>query len=412
MAIISGSRQVNVNGTIFSFNQFTSEPDKYMELIRPFFRQSTMIRRPEVTMINHLNNLFCLMYYKKGLAYRPDEQPIAITHRRRVNRINACTEDQILSALGIDIVKHNPKISKIIFKNSGNTYRMKNSDMDDLAKSLKNATDLTRNNLDVSLGIELEFVGDRSMVSSFNEAMMILTNGRYEYKGCYNKNEGKKWILGYDGSINHRDSYPMSGFELTSPILHFTSKDMAELKAVIDLIKDILHGYTNRSCGTHIHMSFKCGSATPELCAHFGKSYRYNEDGLFDKLVPSYRRLNRSRWCRCTSCTPAPGRTSDRYRKLNFANVKKNSDQLHLEFRQLDGTLDYDKIHAWIKLQKLFSELTMDSWNSSKECSTVETDKDKDKDSVKILTITDIVTCKEFEEDDLESVLKMASMIA
>jgi hypothetical protein len=402
---INGNKQVNVNGTIFSFSQFNSAPEKYMDLIRPLFRPSTLIKRPEVEMINYLNNLFCLMYYKKGMAYNENAsvEPHNARRSRHQHSIDN-VEDQILSALGIDIIKHNPKISKVMFKNSGNTYRMKNSDMNELAISLKNSVNLKRNSLDVSIGVELEFIGDRSQVNTFNAAMLKLTNGKYEYKGCYNKNDGKKWILGYDGSINRTEGYPMSGFELTSPILHFNNDDMTELRTVIDLIKDILHGYTNKSCGTHIHMSFACESATPELCAHFGRSYRYNEEALFDKLVPTYRRMNKSRWCRRTSCNPNIGKGSERYRKLNFANVKKNSNNLHLEFRQLDGTLDYDKIHAWIKLQKMFSELAMDSWNETKKNESGE-------EIITMLTLNDVITNSEFN-NELEAAMKMAKLVA
>lgn len=406
---INPNKQVNVNGTVFSFAQFASNPDNYMELIRPLFRSATLIMRDGMDRLSFLNNLFCLMYYKKGLSYSDSSyvESAPTTHRSRRSIRTNDAQFHILSALGIDTVKRNPKISKVMFKNSGITYKMKTADMDYLANHLKKSIDLSRNNLNVSIGVELEFIGNRSKVAEFNNAMINLT-GRYEYKGLYNKNPGKDWVLGYDGSINHTDGYPSSGFELTSPILHFNNKDMNELKAVIDLIKDILDGRINKSCGTHIHMSFDCGIANKELCAYFGKSYRYNEESLFDQLVPNNRRQNHSRWCRTTLVDPTPGSSSQRYHKLNFANVKKNSNNLHLEFRQLDGTLDYDKIHAWIKLQKIFCELTMDSWKEARK----ENVNPSDEDPIKQLEVSDFVISDEMDASDTESIMKMARLIA
>lgn len=405
---INANKQVNVNGTVFNFAQFSSNPDNYMELIRPFFRPTTLIMRDGMDRLSFLNYIFCMMYYKKGLAYN-NSNVCCNAQTRQVRRTRCRTEtacDQILSALGIDIVKHNPKISKVVFKNSGNTYKMKNADMEILAESIKKGTKFTRNNLDVSIGVELEFIGDRTKVREFEQAMLGLVGvGKFENKGCYNKNDGRRWILGLDGSLSHREGYPYIGYELTSPILHFTEEDMGQLRDVINLVVGILNGHTNKTCGTHVHMSFNCGGASESLCNHFGRSYRYSEEAFFDKLVPSNRRMNRSRWCRATSCYPSIGNRNDRYRKLNFSNVTKYSDKMHLEFRQLDGTLDYDKIYSWIKLQKMFIELTMDSWNAMPS-------DEPDKEKIVLLDVNEFITCGDLDPMEIEAVMKMSNMVA
>jgi hypothetical protein len=82
--------------------------------------------------------------------------------------------------------------------------------------------------------------------------------------------------------------------------------------------------------------------------------------------------------------------------------VKKNSKDMHLEFRQLDGTLEYDKIYSWIKLQKMFCELTLDSWKESQAC---------DDEKINRLDLDDIVTCKEFNVYEVESLMKMSRMV-
>ena len=105
-------------------------------------------------------------------------------------------------------------------------------------------------------------------------------------------------------------------------------------------------------------MSFPVEKASNNLLEHFVRSYRKSEPSLFDKLVPLERRENRARYAK----TASTRYMWDRYRKINITKVKKDSDNLHLELRQLDGTLEYDKIISWVKLQKLFCEMTMDSF--------------------------------------------------
>lgn len=404
---INGSKQVNINGTIFSFDQFVANPEYYMDLIRPLFRVSTITKRDNESNDEFLTKLFYLLYYKKGYAFNNGETVRSPRRARVIAEVQVDAGCQILNALGIDVIKHNPKISKVMFKNSGHTYHMKNADMETLAESIKKSIDFSRNKLDVSLGIELEFIGDRTKMNDFDQAMIQLVGDkRYENKGCYNKNDGKKWILGLDGSLDSREGYPSTGYELTSPILKFNKKDMDLLKDVISLIITKLNGHTNRTCGTHVHMSFDCGSATEELCNHFGRSYRYSEENFFDKLVPSNRRGNHSRWCHRAPCIPRIGCRNDRYYKLNFANVKKNSNKLHLEFRQLDGTLDFEKVYSWIKLQKMFVELTMDSWKDMQSSSTPDDEK------IVLLNVNEVVTCGDLNPDELETVMKMSKLVA
>lgn len=402
-----GNKQININGTVFSFDEFMANPDAYMPLMQPLFQARVLTRRPTDTNEDFYWRLFYLLYYKReGYAVNCTSVSAPVQRVRRTRRTNQETSDNachILDALGIDVIKYNPKISKVIFKNSGNVYRMKNSDMDALSESLKKNVSYDRNEFDVSLGIELEFIGNRNKIHDFEDAMMKLVgHKRFENKGCYNKNDGKKWILGTDSSVDSREGWPMSGYELTSPILHFTKKDMKELHDVMECIQNTMQGYTNNTCGTHVHMSFACDCANDEICAHFAKSYKFNEDKLFDKLVPNRRRGNNSRWCRCTSYINMFG-YNNRYRKLNFNNVKKNSTNLHLEFRQLDGTLDYDKLYQWIKLQKMFVELTMDSYTESRAIG---------EEKINRLDLNEVVTNKELDQSEVETLLKMGHIVA
>ena len=231
--------------------------------------------------------------------------------------------------------------------------------------------------------------------------MNKLVKNKFDAPLNYNHNDGAKWVLGTDGSLHVTESNHR-GYELTSRILDFSSKeDMHELKNVIELVITTFGAYTNRSCGTHIHISFDCGKyiVTRDLCRHFARSYRKSEDPLFDKLVPKYRRGSSSRWCNRAN----ESSLSDRYRKINFTHVNMNNgnSNMHLEFRQLDGTLDYNKIVSWLKLQKIFIELALGSYKLDSE--------DVHSDAVEI-KLEEIVCDKEFNVNDVESLLKMSKL--
>ena len=408
---ITNDKQITINGITFSFGEFTANPSQYFSMIEPLFRSATLRKKDREINDEHsyLNRLFYLCYYKKGLAAGSNQtEARAIRTRvprntRRVAAAQLSEEYQILDALGIDVIKKNSKYSRILFKNSGNAARMKTEEMDKLVDALKSNCSFNRNAIkDMRIGVELEFIGEAGHVDEFNRKIVKLVgDDRYYCPLSYSHNNGSQWVLGVDGSINYNGRNER-GYELTSPILDPNSeKDMAELKAVIDLVKDTFNARTNKSCGTHIHMSFNTKDLTKdqkiELKKYFARSYRDNEEEVFDKVVPTNRRKNRARYAHSMNGYML-GR---RYQKLNFCNDESNNSLMHLEFRQLDGTLDYDKISAWIKLQKIFTEITMSNFKNKDDVN--------DNHTVKY-TIESVITDKTFNTADVESLLKEGSL--
>jgi hypothetical protein len=397
------NKQISINNKVFSYNAFLVSPEKYLPIMLPLCCGNSGQQKENESYSKYINRIFNLIHRRYGVG-------VISTNATRANNVVSLHDkglelyrSQILNSLGIDIIKYNPKISKVLFKNSGNSYKMKNADMDLIAESIKKSVNFTRKKISVNLGIELEFIGNRNCMNEFEDAMRELVgNDKFQNKGCYNKNKGDMWILGTDGSVESHENWssPMRGYELTSPILKFTKTDMNMLNNVLNLIKTKFGGYVNNTCGTHVHMSFNCENVTDELCRHFAKSYRYSETDFFDKLVPLRRRGNNSRWCRSTKVVG--NLYNNRYQKLNFANVKLGSDNLHIEFRQLDGTLDFEKIKTWITLQKLFVELAMKTWKSS----------NSDNELIRRLNINDVVTNKEFNQVDLENIMKLGHLVA
>ena len=400
--------RLTIGNKTFSLNVLIANPDAYLPLMQPMFCANTFAQKPNENYERYLRRLFTLLYNRMNAAVASSSESHGTVRRAAPIRVEINENCQtILSALGIDIVKKCPKRSSVLFKSSGNRYRMDNTELNKLAEAVKHNVSYKPkkrlNDSSVSFGVELEFIGKKDQLHAFENAIvMAVGEGRYYNAGGYNKNEGKVWVLGKDMSVKPKGNQcgrGMRGYELTSPILNLGSKkDLSELATVCDIVKNIFNGEVNATCGTHIHMSFPVECASDELVAHFARSYRKSEASLFDKLVPKNRRENNAHYSGSVNVR----HVWDRYRKLNFQHVKKNSDNMHLEFRQLNGTLDYDVIIAWAKLQKLFVNLTLDSWRL--KCDDIEK-------PIKI-ELDDIIVSKSLNLAVTESLMKMGKLVA
>ena len=396
-------RKLTIGNKSFSLNALIANPDAYLPLMQPLVSASVFERKASETSDQYFTRLFNLLYSKQN---------------RRSNIGNTATRaprtsipldencNAILSALGIDVVKKCPKRSSIIFKSSGNSYKMNNEEIIKLAEAVKHDMKFKVSrkllNSDVSFGVELEFIGI-DQINAFADAMNKAVGAdKFVICGCYHKNTGKTWELGSDCSVQPRGSQrgcDMTGYELTSPIFNLSSKkDLHELETVCNLVKTHFSGVTNSTCGTHIHMSFPVEKASDALIEHFVRSYSKSEASLFDKLVPPERRENKARYARAASVNDM----QNRYCKINVTKVKRNSDNMHLEFRQLDGTLEYDKIISWVKLQKLFCEMTLDSFHREMA----------DADKPIQIELDDVIVTHKLGIESIEPLMKMSRLVA
>jgi len=394
--------RITVENKTFSLNALIANPDAYLPLMKLHMPESTFIRKDTEEFESYLKRIF--NYLHKRVEFATTIVTVNGVTRRQTSSVTLPVDcNDILNALGIEVVKKCPKRSSVMFKYSGNKYRMNNEGVNDLVTAIKNGSKLTSNNHPkISIGVEMEFIGSKGCVSSFTREMKSLVGEeRFDPAMCYNKNKGNKWVLGTDGSVHPstRDGAGKRGYELTSPILDLSSeKDMAELKAVTLLVKEVFNGTTNTSCGTHVHMSFPVKSASDDLIMHFARSYKKSEESLFDRVVPKSRRESKARYSKSVNLNYV----FDRYRKLNFCNVKKDSNSMHLEFRQLDGTLDFDKIYTWCKLQRLFIELTLDSWKKKT---------DNEKKAIKI-ELNDVLITNADDNCAVENLMRMGGLVA
>ena len=89
-----------------------------------------------------------------------------------------------------------------------------------------------------------------------------------------------------------------------------------------------------------------------------------------------------------------------------MTNYIPNTEYLHLEFRQLDGTLDSDKIILWAKLQTLFVDSALKSWNTAKA--------KHEEPVIESIKLEDVIVSDVFKNsnESVEKLMKLAKMIA
>ena len=178
-----------------------------------------------------------------------------------------------------------------------------------------------------------------------------------------------------------RDGSVKSGFEITSPILHFNNEDMSKLKSVCELLKS-KNFYTDSSCGGHIHIGadyFK----TKEDYLMFLYIYSNAEDILYyitDKegsvkrsSINKYAFKSKSNYINAIDNGVFNNKEFDinnihdmfekinetRYNGVNFKNVGSYI-QNTIEFRMPNGEIEFKELILNIKL---FSRLIEVSHN-------------------------------------------------
>lgn len=399
--VMQNSSKVNLgNNLSISFNAFIINPSKYIELIKSEINDDNKFARKE----NEQDE----KYYHRIFKYVYDKQNTNCesSTRRTASPLSKDCVD-IINAMDMSISKVNIATINVESKNTGNKYKLNRKSLLDIESAVKKDTKYLHKHIkNIKIGVELEFIGDKSKLDKFCDAMSkYVGEDRFERLLKYNKNKGDKWILGKDISVHGRSGDPSGyrGFELTSPIYKLSSKkDMKELAGVCYLVKNVFDGLVNKTCGTHIHMSFDVDKVTQDMCYHFSNSYLQNEESLFDKLVPKDRREDNSRYCGSSN----PYDLHERYVKLNMCNAKLDSSSMHLEFRQLDGTLDFNKIKTWCLLQKAFVEITLAKFYAEKK-----NNKDNIVNDTVDLKLEELIVSDEFDMNTNEELMQMSNIL-
>lgn len=191
-------------------------------------------------------------------------------------------------------------------------------------------------------GVEIEYIGNRDLVAAAMNRLGV--SCRVE---GYNHSVGTGWKIVTDASVN-------GGYELVSPPLQGAA-GIAQLKVACQALEEA-GARVNRACGLHIHHD-----VSDLDTRSFGRLFRAwsNNQRNTDGLVAASRRdvnwaraLSESEVRRCET-VPAMDNLSvrrhfpyvDRYRSLNVAAFIRYGT---VEVRQHQGSLNFDKIAAWI----------------------------------------------------------------
>lgn len=168
-----------------------------------------------------------------------------------------------------------------------------------------------------------------------------------------------------------RDSSVKSGFEITSPILHFNLEDMSKLKSVCELLKS-KGFYTDKSCGGHIHIGASYFTSKDDylmllyLYSNVEDILYYitdRENTLKRNSVNKYAIKSKNNYLNAIDKGVFSDEdftyenigdmfdevNSSRYNGLNFKNVGC-SEQNTIEFRMPNGEIEFKELILNIKL--------------------------------------------------------------
>lgn len=205
---------------------------------------------------------------------------------------------------------------------------------------------------ELKFGVEIEFFGCRyrTVIQALNFVGIACT-----YEG-YTHTVMSSWKLVTDSSVNGFCTGVDGGLELVSPIL-YGDEGLAELEKVYDVL-NIIGAKVDRTCGTHVHFDIADLNVN-QIKSVYNLTCKYED--VIDMMLPESRReneycqgLTNSQLKKINKCTTLSelnevgGKEEiGRYVKVNFASYIKYGT---IEFRQHEGTTEFEKIKAWIVL--------------------------------------------------------------
>ena len=194
----------------------------------------------------------------------------------------------------------------------------------------------------LTFGVEMECYNVRYMDILNNQS----DGFQFVWEGYNHVDRRGVYKFTTDSSISGADPR-----ECVSPILDNTTEGFNSLKACVSVLNRV-GARVNRSCGLHVHVGVR--NMSPTAIVNIYKNYQKLE-ALIDSFMAPSRRGNTCQWCRTLQgynfddCE-TPERVyrmmhSDRYHKVN---PQAWYDHGTVEFRQHQGTLDYEKISMWV----------------------------------------------------------------
>jgi hypothetical protein len=204
-----------------------------------------------------------------------------------------------------------------------------------------------------TFGIEIEAKG----LSHYEVQEILERNGIDCFRtNYYDHSSTRRWKIKPDGSVTN-------GFEVVSPVLQ-GEEGIALTRKVLTTLEQA--GATvDRQCGIHVHYGVNDWDLSQ--WKNIFKQYVKFEDAL-DSILPASRRLSSNRFIRGFTSTSTvhqnfkmdniddarslrdlfnTAQSGSRYYKLNAASFWSHGT---IEFRHHSGSVDADKVEAWLRL--------------------------------------------------------------
>lgn len=204
---------------------------------------------------------------------------------------------------------------------------------------------------ELKFGVEIEFFGANyvTVIERLRAAGISVA----DFSG-YTHKVIAQWKVTTDLSVTMDGTGLYRGLELVSPIL-YGDEGLDELQKVYEVLNSC-GAKVDKTCGTHVH--FDIADFTVQNCKNFLNLF-YNYQGVINYLVPPSRRRNE--FCNPLKKADLVKINQDwissirdiayvictRYSKVNLQSYVKYGT---IEIRQHGGTLEFDKMEAWIIL--------------------------------------------------------------
>ena len=194
-----------------------------------------------------------------------------------------------------------------------------------------------------TFGVEIECLMMRSRLVEAARA-----NGMpYQYEGYNHSDNHSHYKFVTDASISGAD-----GIECVSPILNGNDEGFNSLKNCCMTLNEA-GACVNRSTGLHVHIGVKGMSDIwfINIFANYQKLER-----VIDTFMAHSRRDNNNGYCKslqgfnftngCNTIGDVQNTLSSRYFKVNPMSIRRHGT---IEFRQHQGTTDFEKISNWVR---------------------------------------------------------------
>lgn len=170
---------------------------------------------------------------------------------------------------------------------------------------------------------------------------------QYEYQG-YNHTDNRSFYKFVSDSSIHGDN----PIECVSPILDGNDNGFESLKNCCKTLNEA-DAKVNRSTGLHVHIGVS--GMTDKWFVNIFKNYQKLEQTIDTFMAPSRRRDNNG-FCKslvgfdfnfgCNTIADIQRRLNSRYFKVNPMSINRHGT---IEFRQHQGSTDFEKISNWVR---------------------------------------------------------------